>query len=286
MTFCRCKLTILDGIPEVAALPHGGMIDNLGPMDPTKRFSSRVENYIKYRPGYPAALIDLFARELGLTPSSIIADIGSGTGISAEMFLRYGNTVYAVEPNREMREAAERLLGPDQHFHSVEGSAEATTLADSSVDFIVVAQAFHWFERNRAREEFCRILKPRGRLVLIWNERRVQSAFEIDYEKMLKEYATDYLQVDHRNTTDETLHDFFAANTFKTKLFDYYQDLDHDSLKGRLLSSSYVPLEGANHESMMRRFDEIFQKHSVGGRNILSYDTRVFYGTLFRGSSR
>jgi ubiquinone/menaquinone biosynthesis C-methylase UbiE len=131
-------------------------------IDSTKRFSSRVENYIKYRPGYPPAMLDLLKEKCGLTGGSMVADIGSGTGILTELFLRNGNQVIGVEPNREMREAAERLLGKDPKFTSVSGTAESTTLKDQSVDFIAASQAFHWFDREQARREFLRVLKPGG----------------------------------------------------------------------------------------------------------------------------
>lgn len=249
-------------------------------MDPTKRFSNRVEHYIKHRPGYPSEVIDLLQNDLDLTSSSVIADIGSGTGISTELFLRNGNVVYAVEPNPEMREAAEGRLQSYPTFHSINGSAEDTTLDSKSVDFIVAGQSFHWFDRKQCRAEFSRILQPGGWLVLIWNERRVKSAFEIDYEELLKEYATDYLKVDHRNITGEILSEFFATNPYTEKVFDYYQELDFDGLKGRLLSSSYVPTEGAAHDPMMQELQVIFRKHSRDGRILLGYDTRVFYGKL------
>src|SRR4026208_981769 len=140
--------------------------------DPTKRFSKRVENYIQYRPKYPPAVFDFLRNELNLAPSSIIADVGSGTGISSEMFLRNGNTVFGIEPNSEMREAGERNLSQFASFKSIYGTAEATTLEDHSVDFVIAGQAFHWFDRARSRAEFFRILKKNGWVVLIWNDRK------------------------------------------------------------------------------------------------------------------
>src|SRR5262245_64642768 len=153
----------------------------------TQRFSSLVENYIKYRPGYPNEVIETLRSECGLTSGSIIADVGSGTGILTEMFLRIGNTVYGIEPNREMREAAERLLKDYPRFRSVASRAEETTLDDASVDFITAGQAFHWFDREKTREEFARILRPRGWVALIWNERvTTAERFFIAFAQMLK----------------------------------------------------------------------------------------------------
>ena len=157
-----------------------------------QRFSDRVENYVRYRPSYPQEIIPLLQRETGLIPQHVIADVGSGTGISAELFLRAGSVVHAVEPNREMRAAAERLLAHFPNFHSVDGTAQATTLPDHGVDFIVAAQAFHWFNTPETRAEFSRILKPGGHIVLIWNERRLDSTpFLQAFEQLLLRHLAD-----------------------------------------------------------------------------------------------
>src|SRR5581483_4013685 len=136
-----------------------------------QRFSSRVNDYVLYRPGYPAQILELLKTECGLTGDSEIADIASGTGIFTRMLLENGNRVFGVEPNDDMRKAGESFLASYRNFTSVAGTAEATTLADHSVDFVTAAQAAHWFHRERARKEFVRILRPGGWTVLIWNER-------------------------------------------------------------------------------------------------------------------
>lgn len=142
-------------------------------MDPKQRFSSRVENYEKYRPSYPAAVIDTLRGECGLSSRSTIADIGSGTGLFSRLFLDFGCRVFGVEPNPDMRAAGERVLSAYPRFTSLDGSAEATGLAVGSVDFAAAGQAFHWFDPPRARDEFARILRPGGWVVLAWNERRL-----------------------------------------------------------------------------------------------------------------
>src|SRR5256885_34515 len=183
--------------------------------DPTKRFSTRVDNYSRYRPGYPTGVIDLLVSACGLGSNSVVADIGSGTGILSELFLKNGNRVLAVEPNLEMRSAAEYLLNHYRRFTSIDGSAEATTLADASADFITAAQAFHWFDQKRARSEFTRILKPGGWVILVWNERRLAtSAFLRDFEDLLLKYGTDYSQVRHENV-DSEIASFFHPAAFK-----------------------------------------------------------------------
>ncbi len=169
--------------------------------DSTQRFSSRVGNYVRYRPAYPSAVLDLLKNECGLTPASVIADIASGTGIFTRMLLENGNRVFGVEPNADMRKAGEEFLRAYPQFTSVAGTAEATTLADHSVDLITAAQAAHWFDREKARREFIRICRPGGWTVLLWNERRTGSTpFLRDYEQLLLEYGTDYQDVRYERT--------------------------------------------------------------------------------------
>ncbi len=178
--------------------------------DATQRFSSRVSNYVRYRPGYPSAVLELLKHDCRLTPSAVIADVASGTGIFTRLLLENGNRVFAVEPNPEMRQAAEELLAGFPKFTSVSGSAEATTLAEHGVDFVTAAQAAHWFDREKARREFVRILKPGGWAVLLWNERLTDTTpFLRDYEKLLLTFATDYQEVRHERTTGEI--DLFFA---------------------------------------------------------------------------
>jgi SAM-dependent methyltransferase len=252
--------------------------------DVTQRFSSRVENYIKYRPGYPSEIIEALRSECGLTSGSIVADVGSGTGILTEMFLRNGNLVYGIEPNREMREAAERLLKGYPRFHSVAAQTEETTLDDASVDFITAGQAFHWFDRAKARTEFARILKPQGWVALIWNERvTTTTSFLVAYEQLLKDYSIDYEQVDHRRIDDDVIHDFFGSDQCRLKQFENVQVFDYEGVKGRLLSSSYAPEEGhPNYEPMLTELERIFQAYQDEGKVVFEYLTQMYYGQLKR----
>lgn len=251
--------------------------------DSTRRFTGRVENYARYRPSYPCAVLDLLETECDLTDASVVADVGSGTGILSELFLDNGNRLYAVEPNEEMREAAERRLGDHFHFTSVAGTAEATTLGDASVDFVVAGQAFHWFAVERARAEFERILRPRGWVALIWNARRTGTTpFLIAYERLLQTHGTDYEQVsEHGRSTAEMVDEFFGPDGYEMEVFDNTQTLDLAGFKGRLLSSSYVPGPGEpGSEAMLREAEEIFHEHHTGGRVTVEYDTKVYYGRL------
>jgi SAM-dependent methyltransferase len=247
--------------------------------DATTRFSDRVQNYVRCRPGYPPAVLDVLRAETGLAPSHVIADVGSGTGISARLFVEAGNAVHAVEPNAEMRTAAEALLGADLRFHSVAGSAEATTLGDASVDYVVAAQAFHWFHPPSVRREWLRILRPGGWMVLLWNARKTDTTpFLHEYEALLHAHGTDYASVNHENVTPETIGAVLGAN-FGRRDVPNEQVFDFEGLKGRLLSSSYAPNEGQpGHAPMMDALERLFRAHERDGRVRFEYDTQIYWG--------
>jgi SAM-dependent methyltransferase len=250
-------------------------------IDPTSRFSDRVQYYIKYRPKYPREILDFLKRELKLTIRHTIADIGSGTGFLSKLFLQNGNKVYGVEPNTEMRQAAEKLLSHYPNFVSIDGSAEFTDLESGSIDFITAAQAFHWFDLKVSQNEFKRILKPNGWIILIWNERTETSPFLKAYEQLLKTFSVDYQKVDHRKVTDNVLAQFFDSKNYEFKLFKNEQQFNFEGLKGRLLSSSYAPMGGhPNHEPMMSELEKIFQEFQRQGKVIFEYDTKLYYGKI------
>jgi ubiquinone/menaquinone biosynthesis C-methylase UbiE len=249
--------------------------------DATARFSSRVEKYVRYRPSYPKGVVELLRKQCGLTSDSIVADVASGTGIFTRLLLENGNRVFGVEPNLEMRRAGEEYLTAYARFTSVEGTAEATTLPDRTVDIVTAAQAAHWFDRATARREFVRILKPGGWAVLLWNERETDSTlFLRDYEKLLLTYGTDYQEVRHERTTDQ-IDGFFAPSPFRSAMLEMHQDCDYDALEGRLLSSSYVPSAGqSGYDAMLRDLRKLFDTHGVNGQVVLAYTTRVYYGQI------
>ncbi len=250
-----------------------------GPRDPALRFSSRVGNYARFRPGYPRELLALLQRECGLTPSSIVADLGSGTGILTELFLLHGNPVFAIEPNAEMRAAAELRLSRFPGFSSLAASAEATSLDSASVDFITAAQAFHWFRRDEARREFARVLRPGGWAVIVWNQRRTSgTAFLEAYEQLLRGLGSDYLDVSHSYHLYPDMESFFAPHAMRTASFPNSQDFDLEGLKGRLLSSSYTPEPGdPGYAAMLAGLEHIFAVHSRHGSVRFLYDTQVYY---------
>ncbi len=250
-------------------------------LNPTKRFSKRVENYLKYRPGYPPEIIPLVESECGLTLRSIIADLGSGPGFLTELFLKNRNKVFGVEPNADMRAAGERRLAEYPNFISVDATAEKTTLADHSIDLIVAGQAFHWFDREKTKVEFERILKPGGWVALIWNGFRVEtSPLNNGYQEIVLRYGTDYKEV-AREITGVDVESFFAPRSCRCARFAFKQVFDFEGLKGRLLSSSYAPEStDPNFEEMVAELRAVFDANEKNGRVDFNYETEVYYGQI------
>jgi SAM-dependent methyltransferase len=247
--------------------------------DSKQRFSSRVEAYVAARPRYPRAVIDHLKGAIGLTPDWQIVDLGSGTGISCELFLANGNPVTGVEPHAAMRAAAEESLRGFAKFRSINGSAEATTLPDACADLVLAAQAFHWFDIPAARREAIRILRPGGHALLMWNDRQLGgTAFLEAYENLLLTFGTEYLKVRHNNIVDAHIGAFFGAGGFQSADFANEQRLDWPGLRSRLLSSSYVPQDN---QQVIDHAREIFDRHHDGdGYVTMRYRTTLFYAPL------
>lgn len=250
-------------------------------MDSISRFNNRVENYIKYRPGYPTEIIDFLKKEIGLKTSYLIADIGSGTGILSELFLKNGNEVFGVEPNGEMRHAAETLLKEYNSFHSVNSKAEDTSLKENSIDLITAGQSFHWFNNEKTRKEFKRILKSDRFAVLIWNNRNDNSSeFMNDYNRLLNNLESDYKEVKHENLNDTDFQQFYGTKSCSIKSFDNSQTYDNKSLIGRLLSASYTPTDGEAYTKMINEVKGIFDKHNENGKVKIEYKTKIYFGNI------
>lgn len=248
---------------------------DLEELKPKERFSDRVQNYAKYRPEYPNEIISYLHSAVGLNKNSVIADIGSGTGICTKVFLDNGNIVYAVEPNQDMRQSAEYLLGAYDNFYSIDGSAENTKLQSESIDIITVAQAFHWFTPKPTKEEFFRILKPNGVVVLLWNYRKKNSyGFMHDYLELIRKYSASYTN----ESSDDIMSHFFGDRTIHTKVFPNPQKSDFKRLKGELASFSYMPKEGdANFQSMISDLQALFNQYSSNESVVLEYETYLYY---------
>jgi len=247
----------------------------------TTRFSNRVADYVRSRPRYPDGLLDILRSDAGLTTNTVIADIGSGTGFSAEPFLKNGNIVYGVEPNADMRSAAAALLAAYPDFRSVNGTAEATTLPDRSIDLIVAGQAFHWFDPPKAREEFRRILRENATVVLFWNTIQERlTPFMRAYSNLLHQFGTDFKEVVHTNVDRAQLQAFYGGDFVKHTLPNE-QRFDREGLRSRMLSNSYTPPVGhPNYEPMLAELDRVFEENQEEGEVRMVYGTEVYLGTL------
>ncbi|MEP7187109.1 MAG: class I SAM-dependent methyltransferase [Rhodanobacter sp.] len=256
------------------------MADETMVLDSTARFSDRVEDYVRYRPDYPLAIIEWLQQEQGVDLSWQVADIGAGTGISSKMFLDAGYRVTAVEPNAPMRAAAVQWLGGHHGFDAVAGAADATTLDSASIDLVIVAQAFHWFNEAAARREFARILRTQGLVAIWWNSRRlVGTPFLEGYEALLQCHGTDYSRVAERYADDAHMRHWFGERLRGTASFEHSQQLDFDALRGRLMSSSYAPREGhPKHAPMLQALRQLFDRCAELGTVSFDYDTRIFAG--------
>jgi SAM-dependent methyltransferase len=252
--------------------------------DAKHRFSNRVADYARYRPGYPSGVVQLLREECGLRPEHAVADIGSGTGLLTKLFLDYGNRVFGVEPNPEMRAAGEAFLQQYANFQSVNGAAEATTLAAHSVEFVVAGQAFHWFKPAATRAEFQRILKPGGWVVIAWNDRRLdETPFSREYENLLRRFGTDYISVRDSYPEVQTIREFLNDGRLGSRVLSHHQILDWQGLCGRLLSSSYAPKEGhPNFAPMMAELQRLFSANQQEGSIRMDYFTRVHFGQFDR----
>jgi SAM-dependent methyltransferase len=253
-------------------------------LDAKRRFSTRVNDYVRYRPSYPSALIDLLRAQCSLRSGHVIADVGSGTGFLSELFLKNGNRVYGIEPNKEMRQAGEEYLASYDGFSSIEGSAETTTLDDNSVDFITAGQSFHWFDPEAARRELLRILKPSGWMVIAWNDRRMEEApFTRAYENILERFGIDYKSVKDSYPEADRIRGFLS--NFSQQDLPNHQILDWDSLRGRLRSSSFTPPEGhPNYAPMISELRQLFDAYQQDGQVRMDYFTRIYHGHLQAGA--
>lgn len=250
-------------------------------LHPHRRFSRRVDNYARYRPGYPPALLDILAAEIGLAPAAAIADVGSGTGIFTRLLLDYGCTVYAVEPNAEMRAAAEDLLGTHPRFHSIAGDAGKTTLPARSVDHVTAAQAFHWFDPVAARREFLRILHPEGAVVLVYNSwRGSEEPITVAYDALINRLGLDRDAGEGKaRAGDEALAAFYGSGAFGLASLPNPHWYDWDAFRGRALSSSYAPLPGhPDHEPFLDELRTLFDRFAEQGRVRFPYVTRLYWG--------
>jgi SAM-dependent methyltransferase len=235
---------------------------------PTARFSDRAADYARHRPSYAPEAIDAVLAGLGDPRRLSAADVGAGTGISAALLADRGASVVAVEPNRAMREAAP----PHPRVRWVEGTAEATGLPDASVDLVLCAQAFHWFRPREALVEFARVLRPGGRVALLWNERDESDAATAEYGRAVEAARLEGVAPIAPPPAVPGL-----SPAREATVAGHAQALDLDGLLGRARSASYVPKEGPAHDEVVRRLRSLHARHAgPDGRVRLAYRTRLF----------
>lgn len=252
------------------------MVNDLVALSPTTRFSNRVENYVKYRPSYPEVIISFLEKNIGLQKDKRIVDIGSGTGLFSELFLKNGYPVIGVEPNNDMRKEGEKKLAHYPDFTSINHRAEETGLRSNSIDLITVAQAFHWMEPFATRKEFIRILKPGGHIVIAYNLRLSHTPFLKAYEALKAKFGDDYHAT--KSVNDASIKLFYHPMKMKMEIFENMQSLDFDALKGQLLSSSYIPLPGhVTYNDMIADLVQLFVTHNKNGFVKMEYETKLYY---------
>ncbi|MEM0996032.1 MAG: class I SAM-dependent methyltransferase [Bacteroidota bacterium] len=251
------------------------------PLDPTQRFSDRVADYLRYRPSYPSALLDHLQEQTALAPDSRIADIGSGTGKLTELLIARGWDVYAVEPNRPMQMAAEALLKQSPNFHSIPGTAAATTLPARTIDLITVAQAFHWFDPAAFRSEAQRILQPSGQAAIIYNSRRLTPGFMLRYHELMVEQIPGYHYTRKHEDVRQALVHFFGHEHFTEATFPYHQTFDWPGLEGRLRSASYCPKpDHPGYSPLMAQLRQLFDSFAIEGHITYTMDNVVYLGPV------
>jgi SAM-dependent methyltransferase len=250
--------------------------------DPTERFSDRASDYIKARPSYPREVLAVLRTECGLSERSVVADLGSGTGIFTRVLLESGARVHAVEPNDEMRAAAERELGSNPRFSSVRGRAEATTLPPASIDIATAAQAFHWFDVQATRREMHRIVRPGGRVALVWNDRDVKSTpFLRAFEALLVEHCPKYPELQGKADTTAKFDAVFGAGRWKRSTLPNDQRLDREGLVSRVMSASYAPKPGTPaYDAIVAALDALHERHAESGNVRIAYSTVIVSGRM------
>jgi ubiquinone/menaquinone biosynthesis C-methylase UbiE len=253
--------------------------------NPTERFTGRVESYRRYRPGYPAQVVETLRRECGLRDDAHVADVAAGTGLLTEVLLAEGFAVTAVEPNDEMRAACASLEREYPKLRCIAGTAEGTGLPDASVDLITVAQAMHWFDLDKTKAEFARVLKPGGWCAVLYNNRRLSGdAFHDGYEGLLRDFGVDYLAVKGQHMGRKRLAAFFAPEPMQCASFENAQSFDYAGLEGRILSSSYMPRPGQpRFEEMQAAMERLFAETERDGKGTMVHDCLVCWGQIRRG---
>lgn len=250
-------------------------MDNLYELQPLTRFTSRADDYARFRPDYPEEAISEILKGLGTPGGLTVVDVGAGTGISSRRLADRACRVIAVEPNEAMRAAA----NPHPLVDFVDASAEKIPVADESVDLVTCFQAFHWFRPDAALREFSRILKTKGRLAVVWNERDEDDGFTREYGDIVRRFATSP-SVERRNETFDANLAAMWFGDLSQATFKYEQRLSRDGLLGRARSASYLPSEGPDFRTMVAALDALVERwRDPSGTVTIVYGTEVHLAT-------
>ena len=248
-----------------------------------EKFTGKADIYAKYRPTYPDSFIKYLYHDIGFNNNSVIADIGSGTGILTELLLKQGSTVYGIEPNEDMRKSAEITLSLYSNFHSVNATAEQTDRPDLSVNYITAAQAFHWFDRKRFKSECQRILCKNGLVVLVWNSRDNTSDLVKENDLINRKFCPNFkgFSGGMRGESPEEYRDFFKNGLCEYKIFNHDLLFDEDGFIGRNMSASYAPRPTEyNYEPYVSALKQLFEKYNASGILCMPNLTRSYVGQV------
>lgn len=247
-------------------------------MDNTQKFSGKADVYQQARPNYAQALLDFIAAKWQIGEGSLVGDIGSGTGIFTRQLLSLGATVYAVEPNADMRAKAEEQLGENPNFISVIGTAEETTLPDHRLHLVTVAAAFHWFDPERFKLECERILLPGAPVVLAWNELEMAAEINLGRERIYKKYCANFKGFSGGNDQEDLIKRAFFDGMLQEKHFPNPLSYDRQTFINRALSSSYSLIEGdPDYEAYLAELGDLFDEHAVEGKILLPQESVAFF---------
>lgn len=246
-------------------------------MSTTQIFTGLAEIYTKGRPSYAPALIEKMKTIYGMT-QKIVADIGSGTGILTKQLLDMGNTVYAVEPNSDMRALAETKLKDNPLFHSIIGTAEKSTLPDRSIDFITTATAFHWFDKTAFRKECKRILKPGGLIFVISNHKK-EDEITLALRKVMYHFCPQYQNVRKiwEQMLTEDIKNFYSS--FQSVIIPYPLTYSKEAFLTNCLSRSYsLQKEHPDFTAYIEALKNLFLQYQKDDKLTIANQTIAFIG--------
>lgn len=243
--------------------------------DPLQRFSNRAEDYARYRPPYPAVAFEIILDGFGDPAQLTVADVGAGTGISSRLMGDRGAQVWAIEPNAAMRQVAT----PHPRVEFRHGTAEQTGLPDQSVDLVLCCQSFHWFDQPVALAEFHRLLKPSGRVALMWNDRNLDDPFTQEYSNLVAQAADRQIFDRHDRKSAAALEISPHFTQFRAHYPTHTYRLNLEGLIGLVLSSSYIPKSGTAHDQLISDLQALYHRwvdRSEGDFVALSYRVNLY----------